>query len=101
MTPERWQKIKQLYQAAREREEGDRAAYLQQACAGDDGLRQEVESLLAQGSAPGNFREDSASKLAPKVFVEAQHASLVGRRLGVYQVLSPLGAGGMGEVYKA
>ncbi len=101
MTPERSQKLKQLYQAAREREEGDRAAYLQQACAGDDGLRQEVESLLAQGSAPGNFREDSAIKLAPKAFVEAQHASLVGRRLGVYQVLSPLGAGGMGEVYKA
>jgi len=101
MTPERSQKIKELYQAARQREEGDRAAYLQQACAGDDGLRQEVESLLAQGSAPGNFLKDSASKLAPKAFVEVQHASLVGRRLGVYQVLSPLGAGGMGEVYKA
>jgi hypothetical protein len=72
MTPERLQKIKQLYQdqAAREREEGDRAAYLQQACASDDGLRQEVESPLAQGSATGSFLEGHAVEVAAKAIAE-------------------------------
>ena len=45
--PERWQKIAECYHSALEREGDNRAAYLQQACAGDDALRQEVESLLA------------------------------------------------------
>jgi hypothetical protein len=50
MTPERWQKIEQLYHSTLEREESQRAAYLRAACAGDDALRQEVESLLTQES---------------------------------------------------
>jgi len=48
MDPGRWQKIDHLYHAALEQEMGLRAAFLQQACAGDESLQQEVESLLAQ-----------------------------------------------------
>jgi hypothetical protein len=47
VTPERWQKIAACYHSALEREGDNRTAHLQQACAGDDALRQEVESLLA------------------------------------------------------
>jgi len=50
MTPERWEQVEQLYHAARARAAGERASYLDAACAGDAGLRREVDSLLAQQS---------------------------------------------------
>jgi eukaryotic-like serine/threonine-protein kinase len=46
MTPERWQQVEKLYHAVLEREPSQRAAFLQRACAGNEELRQEVESLL-------------------------------------------------------
>jgi len=81
----RWEKVEQLYNAALERPEAERAVFLREACGGDEELRRELESLLghAQGAAPG------ASVLA------------VGHRLSAYQVISKLGTGGMGEVYLA
>ena len=48
MTPDRWQRIEELYHSAREREESQRVAFLNEACAGDEALRREIESLLAE-----------------------------------------------------
>jgi hypothetical protein len=48
MTPDRWQKIEELYHSAREREGSQRIAFLNEACAGDEMLRREIESLLAE-----------------------------------------------------
>jgi serine/threonine protein kinase len=81
----RWEKVEQLYNAALERPEAERAAFLGEACGGDEELRRDLESLLgqAQGGTPG------ASVL------------VAGRRLSAYQVISKLGEGGMGEVYLA
>ena len=101
MTPERWQKIERLYHAALELREAQRADYLKQACAEDDALRQEVESLLAQGSVTGNFLEGRALEVAAQALAGTQSSSFIGRQLGSYKVLSLVGAGGMGEVYKA
>jgi eukaryotic-like serine/threonine-protein kinase len=57
MRPERWQQVERLYQAALEREPSQRAAFLKEACAGDEVVRQEVESLLAYlPPAPSNER---------------------------------------------
>jgi hypothetical protein len=70
MTPERWQKIKQLYNAALECEVSHRAAYLKEACAGDDELYREVESLLAQDSRAGEFLEKPAIENFAKVLAE-------------------------------
>jgi hypothetical protein len=53
MTPDRWRRIEELYHAALERTEGERAAYLREACADDADLRKEVEELLRQESAKG------------------------------------------------
>ena len=53
MTPERWQQIQELYHAALKREPSQRAAFLKEACAGDEALRREVESLLAWKQKPG------------------------------------------------
>jgi TolB-like protein/Tfp pilus assembly protein PilF len=102
MTPERWQKVEQLYHAALEREEGRRAAYVYEVCAGDEALRREVESLLAQESQAEQFLETPALEIVAKDLADHQsQSSLVGRQLGTYKILSILGAGGMGEVYQA
>ena len=58
--PERWQKIEGIYHAALERKEGQRATFLNEACAGDEALRREVESLLTQEGATGSFLEAPA-----------------------------------------
>jgi Tol biopolymer transport system component len=102
MTPERWQKVEQLYHAALEREERERATYLRNACAGDSALLDEVESLLSHGRTTDGWLEGRAlQEMAEEVFGERGGRSIVGMQLGCYQILSLIGAGGMGEVYQA
>jgi uncharacterized protein (DUF2384 family) len=101
MTPERWQRIEQLYHEALEHEEGQRAAYLAEVCAGDNALQREVESLLAQEKQAEQFLETPALEVAAKVMAQHQSRSLVGQQLGSHKIISLLGAGGMGEVYQA
>jgi Tol biopolymer transport system component/tRNA A-37 threonylcarbamoyl transferase component Bud32 len=101
MTPERWKQIERLYQAALEREPNQRAAFLKEACAGDEVVRQEVESLLAYEPHAEGFIEAPAPEAAAKGLAGHRRHSLVGQQLGLYKVLSLLGAGGMGEVYLA
>jgi serine/threonine protein kinase len=101
MKPERWKQIEQLYYAALERESEKRGAYLDEACAGDEELRREVESLLASNEGAGGFMASPALQIAAKVMAGEGGQSQVGRQIAHYQILSLLGAGGMGEVYLA
>ena len=98
MDPARWQEIERLYHAAHERPVPDRAAFLAQACAGDPALRHEVELLLAQAASADGFLEAGAMAAAGRT---RGPSVLTGRRLGVYEVQEQIGAGGMGEVYRA
>src|SRR5713226_5508618 len=101
MKPERWQQIDKLYHSALECEASHRAAFLDQACAGDEALRREVESLLAYHTRAENFIESPALEIAATMLANEQAQSAVGRTIGCYQVTSLLGSGGMGEVYVA
>jgi serine/threonine protein kinase/Tfp pilus assembly protein PilF len=101
MTPERWQQIDNLLQSALACASEERPAFLAQACAGDEPLRLEVESLLASHEHSGNLLETPLSQIAADLFVESQPASVEGKTIGLYKVLARLGAGGMGEVYLA
>ena len=100
MTPERWERVQELYHAARARAEADRARFLGVACAGDDLLRREVQALLDQPVSTGSF-VDFLGGPAPPQRDDQARATLSGRRLGSYQVLALAGRGGMGEVYRA
>jgi eukaryotic-like serine/threonine-protein kinase len=101
MTPERWRKVEQLYHSALEREVSLRAAYVQEVCAGDEALRAEVESLLLHENGANSFLDAPALGAAAKILGEYRGQSMIGRQLGSYQIVSLLGAGGMGEVYQA
>ena len=99
MTPERWQKVEQLCDAALGREASQRAAFLAQACQGDDELRREVESLLEQEKSAEGFLESPALEVAAAALAKMPGGDggpfLVGRKMGGYQILSLLGAGGI------
>ncbi len=106
MTPERWREIERLYHLALERDAGERAALLTEACRGDDALRREVESLLDYQGQTGDFIEQPAvaGRLAGAVRRLEQSSvpgRFVGRVFGSYEVQALIAAGGMGEVYRA
>jgi len=98
---DRWQQIEQLYHAALEREESQRVAYLREVCGGDEALRREVESLLAQDKRGDALLESPALEVAARAMARDSRQSLNGQQLGSYKIDSLLGAGGMGEVYQA
>jgi serine/threonine protein kinase len=91
MTPERWQEVKGVLQSVLELAPRERPAFLDRACHGDESLRYEVESLLAAGDegCSGFLKSPPTVRLGE------------GTRVGEYEIQSLLGAGGMGEVYRA
>jgi len=129
MTPERYQQIGRLYHAALELEAEHRAAFLDEACAGDAALRQKVEALLAAGEPTDDFIERPALEVAAGLMAERENMATVGPSIdpaprqvhrvsssdspsggrfvagtmlaGRYRIIGLLGKGGMGEVYKA
>ncbi|HEV2670619.1 MAG TPA: hypothetical protein VGU74_05970 [Gemmatimonadales bacterium] len=96
MIPDRWANVERLYHAALGRDVRERAAFLRDACAGDEELRREVEGLLAQ-AASGDFLAEPAIAGAAELVSTPGASVLTGRRIGVYQVQTLLGSGGMGE----
>lgn len=98
---ERWRQIEQLYQAALELGPIQREAFLDQACGSDAELRWQVESLLHCDEKAKNFIETPALEVAAQLDSEHEAKELAGQRIGAFEIVSLLGAGGMGEVYQA
>src|SRR5262249_13873681 len=110
MTSEQWRRVKAIVLEAREREPAARAAFVADACAGDEDMRREVTSLLtAMEGAELQFEEPALNLAAAGPLVRAAVLDVapesgldtIGRRIGPYEIRRPLGRGGMGAVYLA
>jgi eukaryotic-like serine/threonine-protein kinase len=101
MKAERWKQVTDLFQSAVERAPERRAAFLDEACHGDEGLRHEVGSLLTSYERAENFIEVPAFEVAPELVTNDRAGALVGKLIGRYRIESFIGVGGMGEVFLA
>jgi serine/threonine-protein kinase len=101
VSPDRWARVKAVFLDAIERSGEDRDAFVLQACAGDDELRAEVQSLIASDGAAGSFCEIPAPALLTDGDAVPPARLESGTRLGAYEIIDFIAAGGMGEVYRA
>jgi serine/threonine protein kinase/tetratricopeptide (TPR) repeat protein len=100
MQADRWERIKEVFSVASERDSAARQAYLEEACEGDSALRAELESLLQAHDETGDFIEHPAAQRAFGLDLDPPRPSWIGRRVGAYRIVAEIGRGGMSEVFR-
>ncbi len=101
MIPDRWQKAKELFDAALKRSPDERLRFVDENCNGDEAVRREVESLLANAEDAAGFLEQPVVGEVAEAIVGNKEELLVSQSLSHYKIIKLLGEGGMGEVYLA
>jgi len=105
MTQDRAAEIRRIVcQEALDRPPSERSRYLSEVCAGDEALRQEIEALLERSVSADKFLSAPAIEIVARGMADAARDArrvLIGARLGAYEIVSLIGIGGMGEVYRA
>jgi eukaryotic-like serine/threonine-protein kinase len=98
MDPDRWDEVERIVNKARAQPPSDRLRFVAVACAGDLELRRQIELVLTQGESHERLVGGTPSHNDPE---PRALRNIVGRQLGPYEVVSLIGTGGMGEVYRA
>jgi serine/threonine protein kinase/Tol biopolymer transport system component len=100
MNPQHWFDVERLFHEALALPPQRRLQFLDDSCAGNDALKHDVQSLLDESDGD-DFLETPALDPGATRLQQLTHSSLVGRRLSEYEITARIGAGGMGEVYRA
>src|SRR4030095_6330978 len=101
MTPEQWEEAGRIFDAVAALRPEERSSFLDQACGENEALRCEVQALLEIEDRAGDFLGGAAMEDVAKVLAKDEPPSLAGKILGHYEMVSLIGTGGMGEVYRA
>jgi Tol biopolymer transport system component len=101
MNSDRWQQVKEIFQAAMDRAPAERAVFVSDACAGDQVLQREVESLMSSDGRSGTFLDSPAYEAAAEMIVKDKSGLKKGKTIGPFEIRAFISRGGMGEVYLA
>ena len=101
ITHDRWKQIKEIFHSARNRNPVERPDLLNEACKDDASLRDEVEALLTADADNEDFLSAPAYEFAAGMLASDESEFSVGEKVGRYEILCSLGAGGMGQIYLA
>jgi len=101
ITHDRWQQIKEIFYSAQDRTPAERSDFLNEVCGDDASMREEVEALLTADADNEDFLTSPAYEFAAGMLDDAPSEFVAGQTFGRYEILCPLGAGGMGQIYLA
>jgi serine/threonine protein kinase len=101
MADEKWQKVREIFDAALRQKQEERNAFLESVCDGDNDLRREVESLLSSLKSADEFLEQPAIGQVANIVINDGPSLITRQAIGPYRIIKQIGKGGMGEVYSA